>query len=372
MSPVVTSSPRLYREDGDCSFFADSLRAYGRSGDYHDRDGAERRLARHRHEEDVEWRRAHGNEKRTNPFSSATAPTFAPPAWLIDKFSTPARAGRVLGDLATPMPLPPYRSSVHIPQIVSGGGTDIQPAQGDPVYSTDMVTADASSPVVTIAGLSTVSLQLFDLTPAPFFDQVAFVDFSTSYNARLESQLIAGTGTNGQLTGIANTAGISTVTYTSGSPTLPGAWAAIAQGVAAVGNTRLQPATAVLMAPRRWAWIAGSVDDQHRPIVTPDNNPEELDPRVAGGTEPVGPIAGKPVYEDGGIPASAYTDPVYAIRPSDFLLLESEPRLTVVPNAGSGTLSEILVYHRYVAFVVQQATAIAVVTGTGFAQPSGY
>ncbi len=364
---TVRSEPRTYERHKPVSMFVDLVNSTS-TVDPDRRDEAQRRLARHRQECE--------REQRANPTTGlGSGGEFAVPAWLIGEFATSARAGRVLGDLVPNYQLPSNVSSVHVPNVTSGADAGIQAAQGNAVTDADEVTADATSPVVTIAGNADVSQQLLDFTPAPGYDQIALTDLTRAYNQTLEKQLLAGTGSAGQLRGITNVTGISTVSYTSGSPTLPGLWAALGQASAAVGNTRLRPLDVWLLAPRRWSWIASSVDDQHRPITSPGNSgPHTTDFPMAGGTLPTGPILGAPAYPDGAIPAGATADVIYGLHlaSSDFALWESEPHLLVNTSPLSGTFQVRVSFHRYCAFVVYRPSSVVVLSGTGLAQPSGY
>jgi len=357
----VGHEPLTYERHKQASFFQDLATAR-----YRNFGPAMERLDRHRAEMDVEL--------RINPRAVlGTGGEFTPPLWLIGDVSFPARAGRVLGDLIPNFELPAGFSSVHMPKITTGADAGIQPLEGDPVVNVDEVTADVSSPVVTIAGDADASQQLLDLTPPPGYDAIVYGDLSRAYNANLEAQLISGTGTNGQLTGLTNVSGISTITYTDASPTFAEMWPMIGESLAAIGNNRKLPAEVILMAPRRWAWIASSLDSSLRPIVSPGNaGPHGPDYPMAGGTWPVGPIAGRPVYEDGAIPAGSSADLIISCRPSDMVLFESVPHFSVLTNPTSGTLGVRLQLRRYVACNVQKPTAISVVTGTGLAAPNGY
>jgi hypothetical protein len=248
-------------------------------------------------------------EQRTNPNTTlGTAGEFAPPLWIPESFSTQARAGRVLGDLVQNVPLTtPFPSSVNVPNITTGADANIQAAQGNEGTSVDQVTANAKSPVVTITGNVALSTQLYDLTPTPpGYDLIAFTDLSRAYNANLEAQLLAGSGTNGQLRGVENLSGINAISYADASPTFAEMWPSLGQAQAAIGNTRLQPLEVWLFAPRRWGWFTGQLDDDHRPIVNPGASCDLDDELVLpGGATPVGPIGGRPVYESGAIPAGA-------------------------------------------------------------------
>jgi hypothetical protein len=135
-------------------------------------------------------------------------------------------------------------------------------------------------------------------------------------------------------------------------------WPLMGQAAAAVGNNRGYQPDFWLMAPRRWFAIAGSLDSQNRPIMTPAvRPPAHADPTP--GPAPVSVIHGVPVYTDGGIPtttwpggsAGALADTIYCGRTSDMYLFESDPMIQTSVNATAGTLQVRLSLHRYVGFV---------------------
>jgi hypothetical protein len=51
--------------------------------------------------------------------------------------------------------------------------------------------------------------------------------------------------------------------------TIANLWPTIGKLLAGVGNNRLAPVEALLLAPRRWAWIASSGDSSNRPLASP-------------------------------------------------------------------------------------------------------
>jgi len=370
---AVTSEPMTYEYGNGRSFFLDMIRA-SRFGD----TTAQQRLYRHQHEFEI--------ETRTTPNTTATTGgEFAPPLWAIDQFTTQARAGRVLADLVTKMVLPPGVSSVHTPKMTTGADAPIQTAQNLPVQDTDEVTADAQSSVVTISGEEDAAIQLLDMTPPPGYDGIVYTDLSRGYNQNLEKQCLAGTGTNGQLTGVQNVAsrvsdvsgaGIST-TQATGFPQL---WVALGQIAAGVSNARLLPPEIYLLAPRRWFWLASAVDTATRPIGQVGSYAVGSDFPIAPGNAKANAVAlgagmpftvnGIPAYMDGAIPAGTSADVAIALRCSDMLLYESAPKFAVINEPGSGTLSVRLQLRRYVAFVNTKPSSICVLTGipapTGF------
>ena len=355
MTQFQVREPLVYAEDAPRSFFQDLVRSKVQYN-----DEATARLEEHQRQMLVESpkdekrldKTADGGDIEYRGATSAlgSGGEFDVPLWLVSKFATAGRAGRAFGDLLQPMLLPKGVSSIHTPRMTTGNVASVQ-TDGAAVNSQDVATIDAFSAVVTIAGEGEVSQQLLDQSPIGI-DAAWYLDLTRAYNKALEFQLLYGTGaSNGQLLGISNAGAINNVSG-SGATTIATFWPLMGQSAAAIGNQRLLPPEAWLMAPRRWFWTASSVDASSRPISSPGNaGPNSPDLNPAGGITPFGPIQGVPVYLDGTIPAGTTPDDVFAVRPSDMFLWESAPRYITAQNPLSGTLQMKLSLHRYVAFI---------------------
>lgn len=302
-----------------------------------------------------------------------TGGEFTVPLWLVDKFATAGRAGRPFADLLQPMALPGGVSSIHIPRISSGTNSQIAYYDGTDVAGVDPLTTDTNSPVVTIAGDVVMSQQLFDMSPIGM-DAAFFTDLQRSYNRNLEFALFYANGSTGTFTGVANVSGVPAGNTVAGGAltTVATQWPAIGQAAANLGNNRLLPPEVCLMAPRRWFWVASSVDSSNRPIASPSTNAPSLSQlQNAGGVDPIGRVLGVPVYLDGVIPAGATADDIWFLRPSDMFLWESNAKTLVTANPTSGVLGIRVSYHKYVAFVGSRyPTGIARLSG--LPQPSNF
>jgi HK97 family phage major capsid protein len=353
----VISEPLTYREHGDHSLFRDIIDA--ERGMF----GAQDRLARHARE----------MEERVHPDrGSGTGGSFAPPLWLNDRFASVPRPGRVLADMIPNLPLPQGVQSINIPVLTAGMGT-VTIADDSAESDTDITDTSVTAPVVTITGQDDVSQQLLDQSPrGAHLDWVLFKDLEESYNATLETQLINGSGTSGQILGLLNItnsnspANINTITYTDATPTATEMFTFFGQAVAAVGINRLQPPEVWLMTTARQAWIASSEDQQQRPLM------------VAGAEGPGEfQLVQYPVKLDDAIPRNlgggTNQDVIILCKPSDMVLLEGEPRTNVFVEVGSGNLRARIQMHRYVAAVLNRyPTGIAAIEGTGMIPPSGF
>ena len=379
---VVTKEPLTYEPDSPHSFLLDVARSKGLND-----EKATSRLQRH------------ALETRTNPNNVlGTGGEFAPPGYLIQNYVTAAKIGRHFADLVGSTPIPRGVSQINIPRLVDtdilGQDTTVQAANAESVQTNDPTSAYNTSSVVTISGNLTVSQQLYDQTPAPGFDVIGTTELVKDYNAVLNGQMINGTGSNGQLTGLANFSYLTanTVSGSSVPASLTGAsnmiaalWPLMGQAAANVGNNRGHRPDFWLMAPRRWFAIAGSLDQQSRPIMSPAANlPYNVDrPNDLPSPHAVSNIHGIPVYTDGAIPVTTFSggaasgtvgalaDTIYCGRVADTYLFESPPMIQASVNATAGTLQVRLLLHRYVAFVGNLYTS-AYGRVTSIPQPTNY
>lgn len=316
-------------------------------------------------------------EHRANPSRTPGARgNFDPPSWLIEDYAMRRRPERVLADLARQYPLPVGVQSVNVPILSTGTNAQAEPdLQAD--TDQDIIDTATTSPVVTISGQSDASMQLLEQSPRnAAFDALMFADLANAADADLEQMMTAGTGTGGQFTGIANISGVTTVTYTSGSPTAGAFYTATAQAGAQLADARSLRPDAYVMRFGRWAWLAAQEDDQHRPFVPPTDRFITVGNGPTGPT-PIGSIVGVPVVTSEALPTTLGTaanqDIVYAVRSSDFLLFEGEPNLRVHTEVLSGTLSCRIQLHKYCAAILgRYPSSIAQVTGSGMAYPSSY
>lgn len=347
----------VYGPDSRDSFYWDLATSQLRGN----QDAAER-LHRHAtHEAPVRARRAardratfeatapEGTEARINT-TPGTGGEFAPPLWLIDRFATAPRAGRILADLCDPLPLPGGVHSINVPRITTGTLAAPQPADGAPLASRDLATDSITAPVCTIGGFLDVSAQLEDQAPAGF-DVYAHADLMAAYDADLEGQALTGTGANGQLLGLANVPGAVIIDGT-GATAVETLWPLLGKVAAQSSNARKLPPEFWLWAPRRWFWATGQVDTAKRPI-------------------PTDPPLGIPYRLDGAITAGPAADNIYTCRPSDMFLWESAPKAMVTAEPVSGTLEVRITYAKFVAWLPHRyPSGIGVITGVP--APSDY
>ena len=361
----IKSEAMTYRQGGSHSYFKD-LALSQAPGVW---DGEARaRLARHATEVAVETRA----DNRTD----GSGGEFVPPLWLVSSYVALARAGRVTADLASKYELPGGTDSINIPKI-SGGTTVTATTDNSAVSNTDMTTATVTAPVNTYAGQMVSSLALLEQSPINF-DQVVFQDLIAAHAQQIGAAVIGGAGSGGAHEGILTNTAVNSITYTATTPTATGVYTAIAQAISNVAKTRFLPATAIVMNPQRWYWLASQTDTNGRPFVVPNggapyNAAGVQDEAVAQGG--VGTLAGVPVYLDPNIGSTYSTsqDRVIVARFSDLALFEGPIRSRVLFETDANTLGVRFQVYSYSAFTSRRYSgAISVCSGTGFAAPSGY
>ncbi len=321
-------------------------------------------------------------EQRVNPNrTDGQGGYFVPPLWLIDQFIGLVRAGRVTADLCAQFELPTGTDSINLPKVATGTKTGTQVDNGQ-VISQDLTDTSVSAPVRTIAGQQDVAMQLLDQSPAPGFDEIVFADLLGDYNQQLDAQVIAGTGTAGQLKGITTMAGSNAITYTDSTPTVPELYTPLAQALSQVASKRLRPATAIVSSIQRAYWILSALDGNSRPLVPPVGGPGtqfnpmgELNPGVAEGL--LANMIGTSLYGDGNVPtnlgAGTNQDQIIAGKFDDAYLWEGLLRTRVLQEVLSGTLQVRLQLFNYVAFMPDRyPTSFSVVNGTGLIAPAGF
>ncbi len=201
--------------------------------------------------------------------------------------------------------LPPGVSSVNLPRVLTGTTTAIQTTQNTALSQTDMTTAAVSSSIVTIGGKQVVSQQLLDQSGIPF-DRVILGDLTADYARQLDTQVLTGSGTAGQLRGYLTATSTNNQTWTQATPTAGLFYSQLAKLQGAINANRYASPDTVVMHPRRWAWLASFADSTGRPLVVPSSGGfnSMANPGANAAQGFVGTVLGMEVYTDPNVPTN--------------------------------------------------------------------
>lgn len=316
-------------------------------------------------------------ERRDLSTAAGSGGEFVPPLYLTAQYVPYARPARVFADAQTNVPLPPGTMSVNIPKV--NGGTTVAPqgTQNTNVSDTDIDTEYVTFPVITIAGAQVLSLQLLERSPIAF-DDVVMKDLTLAQAQQVDAQCLTGSGSGGNATGVYNTAGITTVTWTQASPTIKGLYGQLAFAKSQIAQQRFLPATHIFFTPERWEWIEQQVDSNNRPLVLPEQNGPWNVMQVAPDANTAEGLTGGrmlscAVLQDFNIPANVNgnQDLVFVLKADDNFLYESPLVTRALPQTYGAQLSVLLQLYNYIAYTAARyPVSNVVITGTGLSTPT--
>jgi HK97 family phage major capsid protein len=359
---TVNDEPMTYAaEHRGRSFFSDVYNA----STYGDADARDR-LNRHRDEMDVEHR-----DGTTGNFSGLVVPQY-----LTQLAAELARAGRPFADQCTGLPLPDDGMTINISRVTTGASAAVQAAENDAVSETDVDDTLMTVDVRTVASGQQLSRQAIERGTG--VDQLIAADMLGALATVLDNQCLNGSGSSGQMLGLANVAGVNAVTYDDASPTAAEAFSKLVDGIQQVNSNRYAGADLIVMHPRRLAWFQASTDSSGRPLVVPQQNV----PSNAMGVGPVAgygvtgaSIAGLPVVTDANVVTDAGAgteDEIYIVRRADMLLFEDNgPALVRMDQTAGLNLTVTMVAYTYAAAAFGRYPAsISKISGTGLIAPT--
>lgn len=354
----VMKEPRTYRPDVNISFFRDIWTSS--KGDR----GAADRLSRHQEETKNEIAQLK-REQRDVTTGDPGAGVFVPPIYLSELWANFPRAGRPFADSLPTMPLPSLGMSFTIPRVTTATAVGTQIAEGDAVTETDIDGTLLTVPVSTIAGQNDVSRQALERTE-PGLDFLIFQDLRADYDRKLDTQLLAGTGANGQMLGIRAVSGINTVTYTDGSPTAAELVPNIYNAIQKVATNRFLPASAIVIHPTTAAWLASNLSSTF-PLFQLGTLLQAAGSQSAGFVDN---FAGLKTVLDPNIGttygAGTNQSEIYVVHAADLILMEGGLRTAVYEQTLSGTLQVRLQVFSYSAFISGRwPSGITTISGTG-------
>lgn len=337
-----------------------------------------------RGKDEARGRLAASQETRAGDMTSVAGAggEFAPPLWAVEDFVALARAGRVTADLCNKQELPSGISSVNLPKVASGVTVGVQQTQNSALSDTAMTTTSVSSGITTVGGKQIVSLQLLQQSGIPF-DRVILQDLAKAYAIQVDSQVLYGSNSNGQvrgLVGFATNTAFTTATPAPASVTNANSlYYTLSKVAAAVQTGIFEPANAIVMHPNRWAWILGSVDSNARPYVVPTPISSAYNPLGSGGDVPeaqglAGTFGAYPVYTDPNISLTANSatnqDEIYVLRTDELWLYESPVQTASFDATYADNASILFRILGYMAFIPNRyAAAVQSIRGTGLVAP---
>jgi HK97 family phage major capsid protein len=375
----VTRENGTYEKHGDHGYFRDMV-AFRVNGD----GAALSRLQRHAQETEQRIERGDyvsadvSREQRDLSRTDGSGGYFVPPAWLMTDYIALARAGRTTANVVTNLPLPAGTDSLNIPKVSTGTTTAIQTADNQSVSNTDLADTSVSAGVKTIAGQQKVAIQAIEQSPIAF-DQVIIADLLGAYATNVDTQVLNGANSAGEVKGILQASNTIGVTYTDTTPTVAELWPKIANAINSVHTQRYAPPTAIVMHPTRWAWFLAQLDSSGRPFVVANTAQGATNAIATFGNVAsegaVGTLQGLPVYVDPSMPntlgSGTNEDRILVMRASDSYLWESATRTRVLPETDAATLEVRIQAYGYLAFTAErQPKSIAIISGTGLSTPS--
>lgn len=364
-SVSITREERTYEAHKPISYFRDLFRAQVMND-----PKAWERLNQHGHEVRVDKR-----DVVSTP-TTGGADAFVPPLHLVDDYSPYLRGTRVTANLIGSRALPGGTDSITVPRVTTGVSVASQSAQLQNLSETDLIATPVSASVETLGGLQDISVQALEQSAlSAGMDSLIYGELRADYDRELDQQVINGSGSSGEITGLLSLTGETAVTWTEATPTVAALFPKVVDCIQQVHTARLQQVTALIMHPRRWAWITTGLDSSNRPLVVPTvNNPENtLGVGNQGAEGPVGNIAGVPVYLDANIPItiSSTQDCIIALRASDPLLWEGTPVLESFRSPLSQNAGVRFRLYNYVAFLGNhRPEGVGHIQGSGLTTPS--
>lgn len=353
---AVKSEPRTYSEKSTHSFVRDAFAAQF-SNDF----GAQERLARHMKEESVERR----------DVTSANFAGLIVPQFLTELAAPFARAGRPTADRARKHVLPDAGLTISISKVTTGSSAAVQ-TEGLAVSETNMDDTKLDITVQTIAGQQNVSRQAIER--GTNVDSLVMADLVAAYHTELDRLLVAQLRTD-------SAAGGNVVVYNDGSPTVAELYPKLADAVQKVQTTFFAGPNAIIMHPRRLAFILASLDLQNRPLAVP--SPVAQNPVATGAGAPLYgnsgySIMGLPVITDANVSTTqglgANEDNIYVGNLQELHLWEQgngDPMMLRFEQPKAAELDITMIVYGYAAYSANRyPKAWALIDGTGLATPT--
>ena len=351
---IVKSEPRTYSQRSSNSFIRDAYQAQF-NNDYQ----AKERLARHMTEESVERR----------DVTSAAFAGLVVPQFLTELAAPFARAGRPVADIARKHELPDAGLTISISKVTTGTAVATQ-TEGASVQETNMDDTKLDISVITKAGMQNVSRQA--LERGTNIDSLVMADLVSAYHTNVDVDVVAE---------LLASAGQS-VTFTDASPTVAELYPKLLDAIQKVQTTFFAGPNAIVMHPRRLAFILAALDSTNRPLAVPTANGAYNALAVGNGSVVYGnsgySIAGLPVITDANVSvtqgAGTNEDTIYVGNTQELHLWEQgsgEPMMLRFEQPKGSELEVQMIVYGYVAMTANRyPNAWAKIGGTGLITPT--
>jgi HK97 family phage major capsid protein len=286
----VTSEEPTYHARSAHDFLADAMAAeFG--GSYEARD----RIARYQNEVRLEKR-----DSGTSNFAGLVVPQY-----LVDQFAPLRRAGRPTLDISTQNALPPQGMTVNIGRLTTGITSYVQASENSAPTESSPDDTLLTVNVNTVASMFDISKQA--VLRGTGIETQLLGDAIRSYHTKLDSLAINGSGSSGEPTGILNTSGINSVTYTDGTPTYAEFFPKLVEAITAISSNFFGGATHIVMHPSLIGCIIRVIDSTNRPIFAPTaGNPQNAPGTYAAPGYNTGGLQmlGLPIVADANVPTT--------------------------------------------------------------------
>jgi HK97 family phage major capsid protein len=284
------------------------------------------------------------------------------PQYLLELAATGTRWNRPLADTLA-RPLTEEGMSVELARISTDADAEVQATQNTALTGTTPAASSVTVPVRTVPIRTTTSRQFLERAEAGS-DFLFAQELMAAHDAKVEQLLLNGSGASGEPTGLLNTSGVASVTFTSATPTLTEFVTRVAAAITtATANRGIAPDTLVVH-PRRWAYNLARAEQTNTAAVSGVSRPGA--PPTA-----VGSCLGLDVVMSAAVPTtlSSTQDVALVGRRSDWVYLETPPFTHLDADfTSSNSLQIAYRAYRYVAVDGSRyADGSVKVTGTGMA-----
>lgn len=356
-----------YGRDANVSWINDVLNV--RSGE--DKGEAQERLARH-YTSQKDMQSAAIAQRAYSSTTTTEGGYLVAPAYLQQDFVALVAAGRVTADLCKKVPLPEKTNSVYIPTGTGATAVAVH-TQNNALTETSATFGQVNAVVKRVGGAASIPMFLMDRS-LPGVDQVVMDDLAKQLAIKIDDIVLDQNDTG--MKGILRESSTGSATATAGTAVFADIWPALVNAYSDVSSGIYQAPNAIVMHPRRWAWLASLRDSDTRPLISslnPQNTPGAfngiLNQGAGGGVMPTGSLLGVPVYLDSRIPTNLGTgtdeDRIIVGKFDEAWLMESQPKFGISMDAEFLKDQAILKVIQDVAFTcATKPAAFSIVGGT--------